>query len=415
MKSKLTNYLIVRALYICLVLAGASVFVAAQSFGDSPNRIKDFGSSLKQTDKKKKAKTKVPQQNNFTVTTTEDEVIRVDTILVANEILVFDKRGNPVKGLKKEDFVVAEDNEPQEISTFLSGDSELIPRSIVLIIDYSSSQLPYIETSVEAAKGLVDKLNSNDRMAIVTDKVELLQDFTADKNLLKEKLESLKISALSGQVGPSKQYSALLATLNEMFDDKAFRPIIIFQTDGDELPQLKGEGANFPLGDEPIKFSYKDILTATDKTRATIYTVIPGICFNGISGKEKLLRAKTYLVNAERASAKARNITFTPDKLKVPEQFLKSQAERLGWQQTAIAEMARFTGGSTNYLEQPEQAENIYAEILSGMNLRYVIGYYPTNRERDGKTRKVLTEVRGHPEYKILGRKTYILPEGEKH
>jgi VWFA-related protein len=413
MKNKLNNYLMM-VLHICFVLLGASIFVTAQSFDYSPNGVKDFGSSLKKTDKKKIDRAKITKQNNHTATANEDDVIRIDTVLVANEVSVFDKNGNQVKGLKKEDFIVEEDNKPQVISAFLSGDSELIPRSIVLIIDHSFSQLPYIETSVEAAKVLVDKLNPNDRMAIVTDKVELLQGFTSDKNLLKDRLESLKNAALSGQTGQSRQYSALMATLNEMFDDNALRPIIIFQTDGDELSHLKGEAANFLfLGDGPIKFSYKDILTATEKTRATIYTIVSGIRLNGISDKEKLIRAKTDLVNSERAFAKLRNIAYTPDKQKVSERFLESRAKRLSHQQEAIAEIARFTGGSTNYLEQPEQAEKIYSEILSKMNLRYVVGYYPANQVRDGKRREVITKVRGHPEYKILGRKTYILAENE--
>jgi hypothetical protein len=77
--------------------------------------------------------------------------------------------------------------------------------------------------------------------------------------------------------------------------------------------------------------------------------------------------------------------------------------------QTSLVEMAKFTGGSTNYLAEPEQAEKIYSEILSKMNERYVIGYYPTNQVRDQKIRLLTTEVRGHPEYKIVGRKSYLL------
>lgn len=51
-----------------------------------------------------------------------------------------------------------------------------VPRTIVLIIDYSGSQLPFIKNSVAAAKVLVDKLGPKDLMAIVTDDVELLLD-----------------------------------------------------------------------------------------------------------------------------------------------------------------------------------------------------------------------------------------------
>jgi len=44
-----------------------------------------------------------------------------------------------------------------------------VPRSIILIIDYSPSQFAYIKDSIEAAKVLVDKLKPRDRMAVVTD------------------------------------------------------------------------------------------------------------------------------------------------------------------------------------------------------------------------------------------------------
>jgi VWFA-related protein len=417
MKSKLNNFLTAMVLQTCFVFFWTNISVSGQSADNLPNETKVFGYSLKISEKKKKDKGKEKKEKQPPLNPIEksspidDEIIRVETTLVLNEVLVLDKYGNSVKGLTKEDFIVTEDNQLQEISTFLSGDSETIPRSIVLIIDHSFSQLPYIETSIEAAKVLVDKLNPNDRMAIVTDNVELLQNFTNDKNLLKDNLESLKISALSGNVGPSKQYSALMATLNEMLVDETLRPIIIFQTDGDEFFNLKGEVANSILAKEDaINFSYRDILTATEKTQTIIYTIIPGLCFNSdISKKRKLEKVNTYLEESEKISAQLQNITLKPNR---PKRTVKSLEAHLGTYQkyqSAIAEIAKLTGGSTSYLEQPEQAEKIYTEILREMNERYVIGYYPQNQERDGKTRNLTTEVRGHPEYKIIGRKTYIL------
>jgi hypothetical protein len=70
--------------------------------------------------------------------------------------------------------------------------------------------------------------------------------------------------------------------------------------------------------------------------------------------------------------------------------------------------VAELTGVKTFFLEQPEQAGDIYSRILSDVNRRYVIGYYPTNKTSDGKRRKVVIEVRNHPEYTVEGRKTYI-------
>jgi hypothetical protein len=64
-----------------------------------------------------------------------------------------------------------------------------------------------------------------------------------------------------------------------------------------------------------------------------------------------------------------------------------------------------LTGGWAVFLEEPAQAASIYERIFSDVNRRYVVGLYPTDKERDGGRRTVSIEVRGHPEYTVCGRK----------
>lgn len=215
---------------IVFIFIGLNQPIFSQTTERKKPKIKNFGSSLKRQ----------PEENlnrkNQKNESTDDDVIRIDTNLVVLDCLVVDAKGNVITGLKPDDFTITEDKQPQEIQTFTLGDDAKVPRSIVLVIDYSGSQKPYIERSVEAAKILVDKLRPNDLMAIVTDDVELIVQFTADKKKLKRELDSLKPDGFfGGGSGKSKQYSALYAVLNEMFDEEDIRPIVIFQTDGDEL------------------------------------------------------------------------------------------------------------------------------------------------------------------------------------
>jgi hypothetical protein len=63
------------------------------------------------------------------------DVIRVETNLIINDILVTNKNGGPVRDLKINDFIVREDGRTQEISTFSFGGTTF-PRLIVLIMDY---------------------------------------------------------------------------------------------------------------------------------------------------------------------------------------------------------------------------------------------------------------------------------------
>jgi len=99
------------------------------------------------------------------------------------------------------------------------------------------------------------------------------------------------------------------------------------------------------------------------------------------------------------------------DRIKLPDVFLEQQANQWLRRHTALAAVARFTGAWTEFLEEPNQADQIYSRILTDIDRRYVIGYYPTNRVRDGKRRKVHIEVRNHPEYVVWRQKTYFARE----
>lgn len=337
------------------------------------------------------------------------ETLRIETNLVVSDVLVLDNRGWTIKGLDREDFRVEEDGVPQQIEVFGSGgDGSAIARSIVLIIDYSGSQSPYIETSVAAAKILVDMLHVNDKMAIVTDDVELLTTFTSDKEVLKEKLESLRARTRDAKVGKSRQFSALLAVLNELFGEGDLRPKIIFQTDGDQYSAISRRGI-VPGDPSLIDFTFEDVQKAADRVGTTIYSIYPGPDFRGMKGKERRelasedLRAQMRLYAARtKAAYVERSSYFTNDYL---EQWSKSRDLNF----TAVSKLATTTGGFAAHLDTPENAEAVYSRILAEMNQRYVIGYYPSNDARDGKLRKIkITTLNGG--HKILGRTSYIAP-----
>ena len=72
--------------------------------------------------------------------------------------------------------------------------------------------------------------------------------------------------------------------------------------------------------------------------------------------------------------------------------------------------LGTLTGGWADFLEEPAQAAAIYERIFADVGLRYVVGFYPTNKARDGGRRRMNIEVRGHPEYTVWGRKAYYAP-----
>jgi VWFA-related protein len=375
-------------------------------------RLKAFGSSLDRLrwETEKQAAVEIDNPNDRDRGVAAEDVVRVETRLVVSNVLVLDEKGRAVEGLKQDDFVVTEDGAPQPIGHFSLGDNKEVARSVVLLFDYSDSLLPYIETSAVAAKNLVDQLGPKDRMAIVTDDVELLVDFTRDKTKLKDTIDSLTANTRSGHAGKSRQFSALFATLREMFDDEDIRPIIIFQTDGDQVGFMRTK--TFPFG-------LNDVNTAVEKSRrATIYTVVPGARLIGLSRDEQLSRFRLAFekerlahhqmllkMHPEWAQSPPRpfETVYPPNLTRIIDLRLKMNE--------AAAGVAEISGGKVFFLEEPEQANDIYSQILSDVNQRYVIGYYPTNKTTDGKRRKVLITVRNHPEYTVEGRKSYIAAE----
>jgi VWFA-related protein len=440
-------------LIACLLIG----LLCGSAFPQTPPRekpkLKDFGSSLK--------KLKWDAQKNQAVNSLEpgpkgssdDDVVRIETSLVVCDVLVTDKQGRSHRDLKATDFAISEDGVPQQVGLFALGDSVNISRSIVLIIDYSRSQFHYIAESIEAAKILVDALEPLDRMAIVTDDVELLVNFTNNKRDLKQALDSLieknrgskgllGIGKKQPQFGRSSQFSALMATLNEAFDEEDQSPVIVFQTDGDEIEYLRNSVIvhEVPAGLSPdllaevqeeieykkklqrtlvTEFSLEDVYRAVEKSRVTLYTIIPRTRLIDLTEDEQIRRltAEDERVvatwSAAASSARLKNI------LEGRQQQRQKKLTKEIWQarldqelkvQKALVELAKLSGGWAGFLETRSQAAETYAHIVKDLDQRYLIGYYPANKDHDGKRRRISISVKGHPDYLITSRTSYYAP-----
>ena len=443
-----------RSFLVLLVLLLIGLFTESlpQSPPEEKPRLKHFGSSLKNMKWDPEKKEAVVTERPTTNEPDDDSIIRIETSLVTSDVLVTDRRGNLIRGLNANDFAISEDGVPQEVGHFVLGNNVNRSRSIVLIIDYSRSQFPYIAESIEAAKSFVDKLGRRDRMAIVTDDVELLVDFTNDKLALKKGLDSLidrnrgskgflGVGRKRPQFGRSAQYSALLATLNEAFDEEDQNPIIVFQTDGDELEYLRNspivydvpQGLPAQLLSEVqqevegrrklqragmTEFSLDDVYRAAEKSRASIYSIIPRTRLLDLSQDEQLRRLAaedemTVATWSAASSDKVKKIFEARQearrKMLTPE-LLQARLERELKVQQALVDLAKLTGGWADFLETRTQTADIYNRILADINQRYIIGYYPTNKARDGKRRRITIEVKNHPEYLITSRHWYYAP-----
>jgi hypothetical protein len=168
------------------------------------------------------------------------------------------------------------------------------------------------------------------------------------------------------------------------------------------------------------EFSLEDIFRSVEKSRATIYTIIPRTRLIGFTQAEQIQR---LTAEDERAvaswsaaapSSKMKNVYQARQeerRKRMTAEILQARIEQELKVQGALVDLAKLSGGWAEFLETQSQAADIYKRIVDDLNQRYILGYYPTNKDRDGKRRRIAIEVKGHPEYLITSRKSYYARE----
>lgn len=95
----------------------------------------------------------------------DDEIIKVDSRLVVVPVSVTDANGEPVLGLKAENFRVGEDGKAQTIDQVTSA--EATPLEIALLVDVSGSVNPLFEFEIKAAAQFLESVMKTDDRATI--------------------------------------------------------------------------------------------------------------------------------------------------------------------------------------------------------------------------------------------------------
>src|SRR6185436_14010612 len=99
-------------------------------------------------------------------------------------------------------------------------------------------------------------------------------------------------------------------TLRELIDGSRKRPIIIFQTDGDEVGRLSKwppiAGEQLPTYD----YHMDDIYSEVEKSRAKIYTVVPNDRLIGFPEAENIEREHLMLEKQRAAQTKNQDMWY---------------------------------------------------------------------------------------------------------
>lgn len=140
---------------------------------------------------------------------------------------VTDQSGNPVSGLRRDDFTVLEDGRPQALSAFAEGD---FPLSLAVAIDRSFSmgekQLP---TAVNAARTFLGELRAQDQSMIVAigSEIEILAPLSTDRPSQLRALSALKPWGTTGL------HDAIIQSIDAVQGAKGRRALVLLSDGSD--------------------------------------------------------------------------------------------------------------------------------------------------------------------------------------
>ena len=272
--------------------------------------------------------------------------LRVDVNLVNIFVTVTDARGAPVGGLKKENFVVKEDDHEQKIAVF--DKESALPLSIALTIDTSLStrhDLPLEQASAKrfahAILRPVDALCVYGFSEVVN---ESTRGYTSDLKRIDEGIDHIRVGAATALFDAMYLVSRAL-------EHRKGRKVVVLITDG---------------GDTASKIDYKEAVRAAEEAEAIVYSIII-----------------------------------------VP---IESSAGRETGGEHALIQLSDDTGGKYYYATSTGDLDEAFRKISDELRTQYLLAYYPSQRASFSEFRRIEVKVAGLPEaaaYRVRHRAGY--------
>lgn len=276
--------------------------------------------------------------------------IRVQSTLVLIPVTVTDPLNRFVTGLDRENFRLFEDKSEQKVTHFASEDA---PLSVGLVFDVSGSMGSKLDKSRQAAAQFFKTANPEDEFFLIefNDRPEMVVGFTTHLEEIQNRL------TFTQSKGRTALLDAVYLALNTM--KKATRPrkALLIISDG---------------GDNSSRYTESEIKNRVREADVQIYAI--GI-FEPIASRGR-----------------------TPEEMSGP---------------SLLSEIAEQTGGRHFPVDNLNELPDVAAKIGVELRNQYVLGYTPTNLERDGKYRKVqvkLVQPRGLPPLRASWRLGYYAP-----
>jgi len=275
----------------------------------------------------------------------DEEAIVLKAALVNLNVSVTNRAGVALSNLKKEDFAVAENSEPQKIEFFQPTTA---PFNLVLALDLSGSIKDKLEIVKSAALRFVDTLGAQDKVAVVTftDEIRVVSQLTSDREELKKRIKMVDRSQ-----GGTAFYEAMWFSLvDTLRGTRGQRNAIVVMTDGVDSSLDRYN----PM---QSRVSFNQLSRRLEESDVMVFPIYLDTEYEEVF---------------ERGNSTSEAYAIARDQL-----------ERL----------SEVTGGQAFKAEKFGDLSGVYKQVVAAIRTVYSVGYYPTNAERDGTFRRVRVVV----------------------
>jgi Ca-activated chloride channel family protein len=272
-----------------------------------------------------------------------DQTIKIGTDLIVVDVTVTDKDGNFIRGLKREEFVIYEDDEPQKIDFFEANEEAALsrPLAVVFAFDHSGSIRPEeVLKQRDAAEHFMQLIRPESVYAVISfnNEIRVVQDFTSDSKKLASAFKKFgEVGGSSRIFGSIDRAVSMLKRAPRFRSGRRLRRVAIVLSDGFD---------NIDPTDQT------ELIRRANDAEVTVYSItLPSYMQGGVNGE----RSMTLL---------------------------------------DVSRIVPMTGGA-DFSADIKDFTPVFKAIAEEIRSGYTVAYYPSEKSRrDGRVHQVRVEVK---------------------
>ncbi|HBB98721.1 MAG TPA: hypothetical protein DC054_25340 [Blastocatellia bacterium] len=353
-------------------------------------------------------------QTNSAEEVDEGDVVRVETQLVTVPAIVTDKTGRPIPTLRQENFAVFEDGKPQSLTNFATTEA---PFEIALLLDTSGSTREDLGLIRDAANAFISALRAGDRVSVVAfnnergangpvASVDVLTALTDKRTALRNAVANL------GTSNGTPFYDALLRISDQVFHDPPTdqfrgRRAVVALTDGVD------SSSNSDFAEARTRLSRAGVAAYFIQVSTEDYVedrLLKDCQDDGrltLSAKQLERFRRLFVPSAQREDYQDFCRMGQFERMDISRQLYNLARREMG-------ELARATGGKNFSAASLQEASAAFAQVANEIGTQYSLGYYPSDKTRDGRFRQIKVELRGVKDASVRARDGYYAPKESK-